>query len=113
MNINIYDEVKSAIKDALTEWFKENKNSIEKVHSKTENGSNLLTIRQFCEKHPFIREGGLRAKLYFRDYNGFSKCMAKSGKRVLIKEKEALEWFSNPPPEANWTYDQNQHPKFR
>jgi hypothetical protein len=109
MKIEIHEEIKSAIKEALTEWFKENKSLIHGIHSQTEDGSNLLTVAQFAKKHPFITIGGLRDKLNFRDYNGLGKCISKAGRKVLIKEKEALEWFSNPPPEANWKYDHKKY----
>jgi hypothetical protein len=109
MKIDIYDDLKRAIKDGLSEWFEENQNIIHGVHSKTETGQNLLTVKQFCEKHPFISEGGMRHKLNFREWNGLGKCIANGTRRVLIKEKEALDWFENPPPNSNWTYDENKY----
>ena len=109
MKIDLYEEMKKAIKDALTEWYSENKNFIQKKPILDEKGSNLLTVEQFCSKHQFISEAGLRGKLNFRDYNRLNQCISKSGRRVLIKEKETLEWFSNPPPEHNWTYDRKKY----
>jgi hypothetical protein len=109
MNLDIYTELKKAIKDGLTEWYNENKEQLQGEHSKPESSSNILTVNQFCKKHPFITSGGIRNKLYYREYNGFDKCVSKAGRRVLIKEKEALEWFSNPPENATWTYDQKRY----
>ena len=109
MQINLYDELKKAIKDALTEWYLENRSSLNQVHSSDENGNNLLTVNQFCAKHKFISEHGLRSKIFNREFNKFDRCMSKTGKRVLIKEKEALEWFSNPPLECNWAYDKKKY----
>lgn len=109
MQIDIYGEIKRAIKDGLTEWWKENKLEVEGIHAKTDDGQNLLTVRQFCEKYSFITQPGLRNKLNFRDWNGLAKCISKPGKRVLIKEKEAIEWFKNPPPEHDWTYDRKRY----
>jgi len=111
MNIDLHGILKSAIKDALTEWTKENSNLLEGVHSKEESGSNILTVKQFCEKHPFISEGGMRAKLNVREWNGMDKCIAQGTRRVLIKEKEMLDWFANPPPNAHWTYNENKYPR--
>jgi len=113
MKIDIYEDLKRAFKDGLSEWFKENNTLIEGIHSKNDEGENLLTIKQFCKKHPFISEGGMRFKLFSREWNGLGKCIAQGTRRVLIKEKEALEWFANPPPEANWTYDKNRYPDAR
>lgn len=109
MNIDLYSEIKRAIKDALSEWYKENKSSLSEVHQSNESGESLLTVKQFCKKHSFISEGGMRNKLHFREYNKFNGCVSQAGRRVLIKEKEALEWFSSPPPEAGWTYDENKY----
>lgn len=105
MNFDLYSEMKRAIKDALNEWHQDHKNDINQVHSKQEDGGNLMTIKQFCKKHTFISEAAIRSKLYCREYNKFNRCISQPGRRILIKEKEALEWFSNPPPEAGWTYD--------
>jgi len=109
MKIEIYEEVKKAFKDALSEWFEENKSKITGVHSKNEDQENLLTKRQFCEKHTFISDGGLRNKLAYREWNKFDSCISKVGKRVLINEKKALEYFKNPPFEVDWTYDKNKY----
>jgi hypothetical protein len=111
MNIDLHEILKSAIKAALTEWTKENSHLLEGIHSKTENGSNVLTVKQFCAKHPFITEGGMRHKLNLRQWNGLDKCIANGTRRILIKEKEMLDWFENPPPNADWAYDENKYPK--
>lgn len=114
MNIDIYSEVKRAFKDALDEWNKENKkNAFTGVFvepQETNNTfSNLLTVKQFSKKHPFITEAGLRWKLYYREYNGFDKCMSKSGGKILLKEKETIDWFSNPPDNHDWTHNKKKH----
>lgn len=113
MKLDIYDEMKKAIKDALSEWWNENQKKIEGIYSKTDDGETLLTIKQFCQKHTFISDGGIRSVLYCREYNKFNKCISKSGRRILIHEKKALEYFSNPPPERSWTYDRNIHHRNR
>ena len=109
MIIDLHEILKKSIKDALTEWVKENKYLIEGIHSKQENGTNLLTVKQFCQKHPFISEAGMRHKLFYREYNGMDKCISSSKRKVLIKEKEILEYFANPPPNASWTYNENKY----
>ncbi len=109
MEIDIYKEVKRAIKDGLSEWYKENKEMIHNHSGTCEDGSMLLTVKQFVEKHPFITIGGIRNTLCHRQYNKFEACMSKAGKKVLIKEKEALEYFNNPPKEVSWTYDRKRY----
>jgi hypothetical protein len=108
MKIEIYEEIKKAIKDALTEWHNENKKEVVEIQKKEHTGESLLTVKQFCKKYIFISENGLRHKLFFKDHNTFNKCFVKAGRKILIKEKEAIEWFSNPPLEADWTYDKKK-----
>ena len=111
MEIDIYSEMKAAIKDALSEWFDENRKQLEdpRIPRAESNTNQLFTVKQFCAKHHFITEGALRQKIFCREYNKFNTCIVNVGRRVLIKEKETLEWFSNPPAEAAWTYDKNKY----
>jgi len=108
LKISIYEEVKKAILDALYEFSKNNDFFLEK---EPENGEGLLTVKQFCNKHPFISQNGLRKYIFNKDFNKFKTCISKVGRRVLIKETEALDFFSNPPPEANWIYDKSREAK--
>lgn len=48
--------------------------------------SNLLTIRQFSEKHPAFPQGGLRAIRFNAETNGFQPAFLKVGRKVLIDE---------------------------
>jgi hypothetical protein len=102
---NLHAEIKKAIKDALSEWMREDGKEYfsSRIHSE-EPTSNLMTIRQFCEKHVFLTQHALRAKILHADYNKFDGCISRVGRRILIKEKEALEFFRNPPKESNWKY---------
>ena len=50
--------------------------------------SNLLTIRQFSEKHPAFPQGGLRAIRFNADANGFKSAFLKVGRKVLIDENK-------------------------
>jgi hypothetical protein len=109
MQIDLYEEIKKAIKDALTEWHEENKTKMKEIHSVDEQGSNLLTVKQFVQKHPFTSVGSLYHRFFCREYNKFDNCCSKIGRKILIKEKEALEYFANPPPESNWTYDKKKY----
>lgn len=109
MEFDIYKEVKRAIKDALSEWYNENKQKINNTSGIDPEGNTLLTVIQFTQKHPFITIGGIRDRLNHRKWNKFEKCMSKVGRKILIKEKEALEYFANPPPESGRTYNRKRY----
>ena len=49
--------------------------------------SNLLTVRQFSEKHPAFPQGGLRALRFNSETNGFAKAFVTVGRKVLINEE--------------------------
>ena len=48
----------------------------------------LLTVRQFCEKHPAFPEGGLRWQIFNAKENGLAEegVILRNGSRVLIDE---------------------------
>ena len=50
--------------------------------------SNLLTIRQFAEKHPAFPQGGLRAMRFNSGQNGFAPAFVTIGRKVLIDEEQ-------------------------
>lgn len=54
---------------------------------------NLLTVKQFSKKHPAFPEGGLRYFIFHADKNGFSKCICRVGRKVLIDEAEFFRWI--------------------
>lgn len=55
----------------------------------------LLTVKQFCEKHPAFPIGGLRHKIFHEHSNGLAKSGAiiRSGRRVLIHEQNFFKWL--------------------
>ena len=48
--------------------------------------SNLLTIRQFAEKHPAFPQGSLRHMRFNAETNGFKPAFLTVGRKVLIDE---------------------------
>jgi hypothetical protein len=48
----------------------------------------LLTVNQFCQKHPWPTESALRAMIFDAHKNGFAPAFKRVGRRVLIDEKE-------------------------
>lgn len=48
---------------------------------------NLLSIRQFAEKHTAFPQGGLRALRFNSPQNGFADAFVTVGRKVLIDEE--------------------------
>ena len=55
--------------------------------------SNLFTVRQLIERHPFLREGGLRWALFHRHRNGLEACIKHLGRKILIDEEAFFDWL--------------------
>ena len=57
----------------------------------------LSTVQQFCEKHPFISQGGLRFQIFNADNNGLSSfgAIVRMGRKVLIDEFRYFEWVDS------------------
>ena len=56
---------------------------------------NLLTVRQFSQKHPAFPEGGLRHRIYNETQNGLanSGAIIRTGRKVLIDEERFFNWL--------------------
>ena len=57
----------------------------------------LLTVSQFCTKHSFISQGGLRFQIFNAHDNGLASfgAIVRLGRRVLIDEGRYFEWIEN------------------
>ena len=55
----------------------------------------LCTVKQFCQKYPAFREGGIRDRIFYADSNGLKKSGAilRNGRRVLINEEKFFHWL--------------------
>lgn len=53
--------------------------------------SDLLTVRQFAEKHPAFSQSALRYMRFDQDKNGFKDAFLNVGRRVLIDEARFFE----------------------
>lgn len=51
----------------------------------------LRTFPQFCERHPWCTEGGLRWLRFNCHENGFERAFRTLGRRVLIDEEAFFE----------------------
>lgn len=109
--IDIQLIIKNAVVEALSEFFTDK--NMPKVFAKSHEKplDAFLSVKQFCEKHKFISVGGLRDLIFHREYNGFSIVISKVGRKILINEKAALDWFKDPPPESKKTSYQSPDKK--
>ena len=57
----------------------------------------LLTVSQFCAKHSFISQGGLRFQVFNAHDNGLASfgAIVRLGRRGLIDEGRYFEWIEN------------------
>lgn len=53
----------------------------------------LLTMAQFCQKHPWMKMGGLKGVVLRADKNGFAPCIWRFGRKVLLEEARVFEWL--------------------
>lgn len=61
----------------------------------------LLTVRQFCHKYPWAKEGTLRAAILKGDTNGFDACIVNLGRKILLDETKVFEWLTARKPKAD------------
>ncbi len=55
----------------------------------------FLTIPQWCDRHPWPSQGGLRHLIFNAEENGFSNCIRRVGRRVLLSESDVLRWIDS------------------
>lgn len=53
---------------------------------------NLLTVRQFVQRHPAFTQGSLRYLIFNANTNGMNTCLRRIGRRVLIDEEAFFTW---------------------
>ncbi len=55
----------------------------------------LKTVRQLCLEYPHLfSEGGLRWWIFHREKNGFSRCIVRIGRRLLIDVRVLKQWMA-------------------
>ncbi|MDP3839370.1 MAG: hypothetical protein Q8Q54_10650 [Methylococcales bacterium] len=54
-----------------------------------------LSVKQFCERHPSFKIGGLRHQIFHEKSNKLkeSGAIVRSGRKVLIKESAYFAWL--------------------
>ena len=55
--------------------------------------SDLLTVKQFAEKHPAFSEASLRYHIFHEEQNGMSDALVRIGRKILIKEAAFFAWL--------------------
>jgi hypothetical protein len=52
----------------------------------------LIAVTDWARHHPWPPLGGLRHLIFHAKSNGFSKCVCRVGRRVLIDEAAFFDW---------------------
>ena len=83
----------------------------------------LLTVTQFCKRHPAFTAGGMRHLLFFDPEGMREACIVRFGRRVLIDEAAFFDWlranrgrtnlFGGPPPKVTSKAKATPSPKNR
>ncbi len=53
----------------------------------------FLPVSKWNDYHPWPPQGGLRYLIFHEKTNGFSQCVVRVGKSVLIDEDAFVEWM--------------------
>lgn len=61
------------------------------------NKTRLIPVNKWNNHHEWPPVGGLRHLIFNADINGFSHCIKRIGRRVLIDEKAFFEWVAQQP----------------
>ena len=56
---------------------------------------NLLTVKQFSQKHPAFSEASLRYHIFHEESNGISSALVRLGRKILIKEEAFFGWIES------------------
>lgn len=58
-----------------------------------EKGTDLLTIKAFCEKYPTFTQGAIRFYIHDNKKQFKERVCLKMGKRIYIREAEFFKWI--------------------
>ena len=64
----------------------------EKRSTRIEKSRKLIPVTKWNDYHPSPPIGGLRHLIFYEKTNGFSHCVVRLGRRVLIDEEKFFEW---------------------
>jgi hypothetical protein len=57
------------------------------------NTTRFIPVARWNDYHPWPPQGGLRYLIFHEKTNGFSQCVIRVGRTVLIDEQAFLEWM--------------------
>lgn len=53
------------------------------------------TVKQFTQRHPAFKEGGMRWLIFNEKSNGLSAAIVRVGRKVLINEEAFFAWVES------------------
>ena len=56
----------------------------------------LIPLNKWHEYHPWPPIGGMRHIRFFREEKNAAHCFVKKGGRVLVRERQFLDWAATP-----------------
>ncbi len=68
---------------------------MQKSTEKTGQEKRLIPVTKWNDFHSWPPIGGLRHLIFYEKTNGFSHCILRIGRRVLIDENKFFEWTEN------------------
>lgn len=60
----------------------------------------LIPVSEWPNHHPWPPIGGLRHLVFYEKSNGFTRCVRRVGRRVLIDEAAFFQWVEEQNPGA-------------
>ena len=65
------------------------------INSNSHNDRKLIPVTKWNDHHAWPPIGGLRYLIFNADSNGFSHCIRRVGRKVLIDESRFFEWVDS------------------
>ncbi len=56
-------------------------------------GVRIIPLTEWSAHHPYPTTSALRSLVFNEHQNGFSKCVRRVGRRVLISERDFFKWL--------------------
>jgi len=53
----------------------------------------LFGVKDFCSRHPWLKEATLRNRIATSDEHGFGNVIRRLGRKILVDETEFFQWL--------------------